>query len=145
MCLKMGEKIWIEDPSVLFRSLNVFPNADMTEEERFNAITRLIIVITILLFFLGYKQWLVFLIASIVVLLIVYFSKKPTVVEHYKDTEVKIEPRKPQYFIMHGPIRIIKNDGYELYVNMMANQKNIFDKHSGKEKEIPDNTTRYNY
>ena len=44
-------KFWTQDPTVLFRNFAIVPNAKMTEAERFNAMTRLILIIALILFF----------------------------------------------------------------------------------------------
>ena len=37
---------WLEDPSVLFQSFDIIPHSDMSDVERLNAMTRMIIIIT---------------------------------------------------------------------------------------------------
>lgn len=71
-------KIWIQDPSILFTDLVFFPTADMNREQKFNALTRLAIIIAIIMYAMDYKHWLNFLLISVIIILILYFTNKDT-------------------------------------------------------------------
>nr|QBK87923.1 MAG: hypothetical protein LCMAC202_02840 [Marseillevirus LCMAC202] len=75
-----SEKFWLNDPKVLFSSMNVIPNSDMTNAERLNALTRLLIVITAGMYFLGYDQYFTVLALGIL-LIVVLRSNQPR--EHF--------------------------------------------------------------
>lgn len=49
-------KFWLDDPKSLFNSLDVIPNDAMTIPEKLNALTRLLIIVTIGLYIVGYTQ-----------------------------------------------------------------------------------------
>lgn len=46
----MQSPFWLNDPTILFNSVNIWPTKDMHKEEKLNAMTRLIILVTILLY-----------------------------------------------------------------------------------------------
>jgi len=70
----MGE-FWLTQPSEL-PGLSLLPNNEMTDEQRLNALTRLILVITIILFIVFYDQgyWWKFLLCSLLIIIILYMS-----------------------------------------------------------------------
>jgi len=69
-------KFWIEDPCILFTDLVFFPTVDMTQEQKLNALTRLALVISIVMYMMEYKQWLNFLLIAVLLLIIVQYSTK---------------------------------------------------------------------
>ena len=75
-----SEKFWLNDPKALFSSTNVIPNSDMTNAERLNALTRLLLVITTGMYFLGYDQYFTVLALGIL-LIIILRSNQPR--EHF--------------------------------------------------------------
>lgn len=80
------EKFWVEDPLSLFRSLAIIPRPEMTDAQRFNAMTRLILIIAILLFFIPIASWIVFLLCGLILLFLVY-----SVTRRSRPSHVKIE------------------------------------------------------
>jgi hypothetical protein len=70
----MGE-FWIKQPSELL-SLNLLPSSDMTDEQRLNSLTRLILVITAILFvvYYGTQYWWKFLLCGLGIVFLLYFS-----------------------------------------------------------------------
>ncbi len=66
---------WLTEPSNL-AGLNLIPTAEMTMEERLNSLTRLIIIITLILFIVYYDQayWWKFLLCRLFIILILYMS-----------------------------------------------------------------------
>lgn len=58
-------KFWLYDPGVLFNNLKIIPSADMTYNEKLNALTRLSIAIGGGLYALGNKAWSTFLVSSL--------------------------------------------------------------------------------
>jgi hypothetical protein len=95
------EKFWLEDPSALFQQLTIIPNCGMTEAERLNAMTRLILVITLILYLLHFGSWLLFLILGLLLVIFLYYiNKRSGRIDHYRcyrrrDREQK---KKPQPF-----------------------------------------------
>ncbi len=73
----MSEKFWTEDPCILFTNIRLFPLADMSKDEKLNAVTRASIVGAIALYFLKYDFWFTFLlIALLAILLMKYCGNK---------------------------------------------------------------------
>jgi hypothetical protein len=76
----MTIKIWFNDPSVLFNKNNIFelwPTMDMCYEQKINAITRLIILITILGYILTRSQRIVAVgVLTIVIIYVLYKTRK---------------------------------------------------------------------
>lgn len=71
------EKFFVDDPCVLFTNIRLFPLANMTKDEKLNALTRLSIAIAAILYFMQYENWLTFLILAIlIVVLLKYASTK---------------------------------------------------------------------
>lgn len=48
----MKSQFWLKDPSILFHSTQIWPNENMDKEEKLNSITRLVILLTCLLYLL---------------------------------------------------------------------------------------------
>lgn len=65
------EKFWLEDPSVLFTNLEVVPKKDMTQNEKLNAMTRLIVVVSLVLLVMNKPWWVTFLIVGVVAVALV--------------------------------------------------------------------------
>ena len=70
------EKFWLEDPTWLIRSLQIFPREGMYEAQRLNALTRLVIVIAIILIFVPLASWIIFLISGLVLIVILYWLSR---------------------------------------------------------------------
>jgi len=83
------EVFWIKDITVLYRNTSILPNQHMTDIERLNALTRLVLVITLVLFVLRVTSWLVFLIGGIGIVLFLYYistfhpSSNQKLIEHF--------------------------------------------------------------
>lgn len=94
---KKCSKFWIKDPFILLNDLVLFPVADMCRSEKFNALTRLVLIIAVIMYFMKYKHWFNFLIISILVVVVLKYAgekncpckqkeeleKKKKVVEHF--------------------------------------------------------------
>jgi len=77
--LKISEPFWLDDPKILITKLDIIPNRKMTGNERLNAITRLIILITFIMFVIGYDKWyLIFLLGILLVLILQNVYHKET-------------------------------------------------------------------
>jgi len=66
---------WTESPCELFSNFVIFPTVNMTKDEKLNAITRLLIIITVLLYALEYEHWLLFGLAGIVGIVLLKYMK----------------------------------------------------------------------
>jgi hypothetical protein len=79
---------WISDPTILWNKDHIYeiiPNDSMSYDQKFNAITRLIILITILIFFFKMTLTIIF-IGLITVLIVRYFYKKESFTTFYERT-----------------------------------------------------------
>jgi len=52
-----NEKFWLNDPRVLIANLRVLPTSEMTNTEKLNALTRLLLVATLGMALLCYKHY----------------------------------------------------------------------------------------
>lgn len=66
----MGERFWSDDPNVIFKSCNIIPTADMTDAERLNALTRLLIIVSVGLYFYGYDEYYTVLLGGMVLIIL---------------------------------------------------------------------------
>jgi len=71
-----GKTFWIEAPICLITNFAIIPSADMTLEERMNAITRIVLIVFIIMLFLRCKQALLFLVISLAVITFLYYAKR---------------------------------------------------------------------
>jgi len=67
------QTFWLENPKYLFSDVRVLPKNDMTLEGQMNCLTRLVILVFLILFLVGYKQSVLFLILSIIFIIILYY------------------------------------------------------------------------
>ena len=93
-----SDKFWVEEPCVLFGDLAFLPSKNMTQEEKLNALTRLAIIITVVMYFMDYKYWFEFLTLSILIIIIINYSGgsekfKKGKVDDLEKTEI---PKSPE-------------------------------------------------
>jgi cbb3-type cytochrome oxidase subunit 3 len=62
---------WLENPNVLFQSFEFFPSEDMTYTQKLNALSRMVIVLTLILY--GMTRHFRILVISVVTLAAIYF------------------------------------------------------------------------
>lgn len=72
------EKIWVENPKELLCNAEVIPMPDMSLSQQLNSITRLIFLISFILFTLNIKISVPFLILSLLFIIILYYIQKRT-------------------------------------------------------------------
>lgn len=70
------QKFWIEDPCILVTDFNIVPMASLSMNERLNALTRLILIITAGMFFYQQKHWLIFLLVGMMVVFFIKISSE---------------------------------------------------------------------
>ncbi|ADB04069.1 membrane protein [Marseillevirus marseillevirus] len=70
------EKFWAEDLCDLFCNLSIIPKASMSLDSKLNALTRLVIIISIIAYFLKYQYWYIFLLISLGILILFKYSRK---------------------------------------------------------------------
>ena len=76
-----SDKLWTEDLGQLFSSTSIVPTSDMTLEAKMNALTRLVLVSSLVMALFDLTLGVVMLFVSIVVIVAVYSAKK----EGYED------------------------------------------------------------
>lgn len=80
MCVK-NMKFWLENPRDLFASLELLPTSCMDNNEKLNALTRLVLVLAVVLYFMDKQQLsLTVLVLGLALILLVYnmFGRKPS-------------------------------------------------------------------
>ena len=89
--MSQEEIFWLYNPSVLVASPVMFPSRGMNNNQLLNVISRMIIIIAIVLFFVGYGMWWLFLgLGLLMTVVICYFQKPsdlPVHVEYYQRTK----------------------------------------------------------
>lgn len=71
-----SKKFWLEDISVLFQTMDVLPNDNMSEVDRLNAMTRAIIILSVFMFIAKFYLWWGFLIVGFVTVIICWYIIK---------------------------------------------------------------------
>ena len=66
------EKFWLENPGSLFNSVNPFPDRAMTKNQRLNALTRFVLLVTLFLVIADFKLWPFFLLISLLIIILIY-------------------------------------------------------------------------
>lgn len=67
---------WLNNPLKLFEDINVIPNDRQPYDQRMNTLTRLIILLSIVLYMFKFKGSLDFLIFGIIIIIIIYYSSQ---------------------------------------------------------------------
>lgn len=67
---------WLENPKNLFCNMKLLPKEGMTLGEQLNSITRLVILLFLVFYLVGYKQSFLFLLFSIIFIIIIYYLQK---------------------------------------------------------------------
>jgi hypothetical protein len=75
------EQIWIQNPFALFMSISILPSHEMSFEARCNTITRLVLLLTLILWLIGFRYWYVFLIAGLFMVILLYLMHRPSIVD----------------------------------------------------------------
>jgi hypothetical protein len=72
-----SDVFWAKDPCILFQSFSIFPTPNMTKNEKLNALSRLAIAISVIMYFMEYQHWFIFLILSLLVIVILAYASNP--------------------------------------------------------------------
>ncbi len=83
----VGEKCWLEEPSSLLQDTTLIPRPGMTNAERLNSLTRLILAIAVILFFFPIGSWWIFLIFGIGLIVFLYYSMRSSKLNNYRIVE----------------------------------------------------------
>lgn len=103
----MIKEFWLDNPSQLFTSLNFLPTESMSIDEKYNALTRLVVIVAVALYFMGQPHaWTVLAVGLLAVVLlrnaqITTCAKEP---EAKKDNYVPI-PLPPQGELQRPEVR----------------------------------------
>ena len=108
----MGTPFWLDDPTVLFKRENItnmWPKSDMTSNEKLNAMTRLVIVLTILGYLLSQTIKIIVtgFVTLIAIIILRYAQKRqvdqPNVVNKEGFINPSLYPMKPDAFMAPEP------------------------------------------
>jgi Family of unknown function (DUF5762) len=82
---------WFDDPTILLKSdaFSLWPNVHMDANARLNAVTRVVILVSVATFALTRKPRFLFVGAVTVVLLVMYQKNKPKEIEGYEPQNLK--------------------------------------------------------
>lgn len=72
---KPNDPFWLNDPKVIVKNFVIIPDQNMTDAERLNALTRLLIVICIGLYACGYKEWTTVFVLGLVLIIVLRNAK----------------------------------------------------------------------
>ena len=82
--MKCQNKFWIENLQDLFCSTDIVPLEGMHIIDQMNALSRLVIIVSIMLFLVGFKHSILFLLLSLLFIIILYYIQKYNM-EHYRE------------------------------------------------------------
>jgi hypothetical protein len=86
-----NSQFWMEDPLALLKKQNLLPTSEMTDEDRLNTITRVIIIISAILFTFKFEGWWMFLALGIFVVMIIWFIIKGCQAQHAQLQKCQVE------------------------------------------------------
>lgn len=115
-------EFWIKEPCVLFSNLAIFPTQEMTKNEKLNALTRLAILATIIMYFMKYEWWFTFLILALLIIVILAYTNNPdtpekedfTVTPTYMGTDLTQTTVAPAY----SSEQVVYPPAYDLYTEI---------------------------
>lgn len=70
------ELFWVDQPNVLFKTLHIFPTEDMTDAQRLNTITRVVIIISLIMYLIKFPLWWLFLFLSLFTIITIWSFNK---------------------------------------------------------------------
>lgn len=65
------DKFWTDDPLVLLSEYNILPQKHLTTNQKLNALTRSLLLATLIMYAIEYKYWFTFLIIGIIIILVI--------------------------------------------------------------------------
>ena len=84
------EKFWVKIPCALFSSGSIFPTQNETINKNLNSLTRLALVIAIIMAAFGNKQWIFFLAAAILLIVLLKYGGRRATPEHFTRTPTSV-------------------------------------------------------
>jgi hypothetical protein len=70
-----NDPFWLQDPRILFKP-DFIPSQTMTNSERLNALTRLLLIITAGMYLMGYEQYLTVFVLGILLIIVLRSTRK---------------------------------------------------------------------
>ena len=115
----MEDNFWLNDPKSLFCDFTIIPNSEMTNNERLNTLTRLLLVLSVSLYLLDYKNYLMIFILGLLLIIILNCNQT----ESFSEKEIVIpsnegELNKPCWFDENNSLI---NAKYEITPNIQFN------------------------
>lgn len=102
-----SSQFWLNNPSSLFSSFNLFPDISMSIPEILNCVTRLILLISLLLFLFKVPYWYLFPIIGLLLIIVLYYrysSRHPSLIENFRCIPPTIQQSdKPKYRCKYSP------------------------------------------
>lgn len=102
------DKFWLEDLSILLKEPSIIPTSCMSRTQKLNSLSRLVIVISVGMYFMEYKDWLKFLLISLAIIIVIYISTRdkndsnqPKNIENYQGVNTA---QGLSTFIPNGPL-----------------------------------------
>jgi len=74
---------WLKNPCILVEEMAIFPNDSMDVDQRLNALTRLCLLISLGMWFFGYKYWVYFFVGSLVMIIAIKIWEKNIIKEGF--------------------------------------------------------------
>lgn len=90
---------WFDNPNYLFQTFDILPQADMTDAERLNAMTRVIIVISAIMFLVQFQLWWLFLSLGLIVVIALWQLVKDRETIYLKSLRHQREYLRPRAII----------------------------------------------
>lgn len=120
---------WFEDPKSLFQTFDTIPCDNMSNAERLNAMTRMIIIITAIMFAIRFPLWWLFLGLGLLVVIILWYMIKGY--EEVYANQIRRQReylRRPRGSIIHpvnNIVQPIKRETFNQRIILMTNRENI--------------------
>ena len=92
------DKFWTDDPLVLLSEYHVLPQKHLTTNQKLNALTRSLLIATLIMYGIEYKYWFTFLIIGIIIILVIKLmsdAKKKTLREGFSIPPTYIQGAEP--------------------------------------------------
>lgn len=131
------EKFWLEDPKFLFSILKIIPKDDMTLESQMNCLSRLVLLVSLILYLVNYKQAFLFMLLSLFFIIILYYLQKSkmTIHENFEGGINKVKKLNRKFIITENyrDMRDTKDvkDIYKQNLNNINNINNNINMSSG--------------
>lgn len=151
--MKGKEKFWLRNPCVLL-DCNIFPTKDLDTNERLNALTRLLIIVTLIMYMVDYKYYLYFFIAGLIVILLMKVLDEKDIQEDFTIPPTYTDGSEPITTIppLHAEEWQSPPPIYDEYTNIPSytpcdyfqDERPIFGQYISSDRLLPHNTNETN-